>query len=359
MSRSAESNVTLLNAAASILAAAALLVILVYGKSFLVPLVIALLLAGLISSAVVRLEAIGFPAWLAMACAIGAGFMVPLLVAAIFYGQIDAVVEAWPRYSERLGGLVASITKRSLPDLAAEITQSIKLRDLSGPLSNLALSAGSFFGSALLVALYTGFMLAERGNLTSKFGYLVTDAERADELRVMSDKVSQGIRSYLWIKTVTSLLTSGLCYVILKFYGVDFAEIWALLIFLLNFIPTIGSVIAVIIPSLVALIQFDTIWPFVQVAALMGVVQFLIGNVVEPKYMGETLNLSPFVVIVALTFWGTIWGIEGAFLSVPITASIAIICQHVPAWRWVAILLSSDGRVANSSDKQEPTSSAE
>ena len=152
-----------------------------------------------------------------------------------------------------------------------------------------------------------------------------------------------------------SFLTAGLCYVILLFYGVDFAEVWALLIFLLNFIPTIGSIIAVIIPALVALVQFDTVWTSVQLLALMGFVQFLIGNVVSPRYMGKTLNLSPFVVIVALTFWGTIWGIEGAFLSVPITASIAIICQYVPGWRWIAILLSSDGRVANSTKSQEHT----
>ena len=355
MSRSALGNFTLLGAAASILAAVALLVILVYGKSFLVPLVIALMLAGVISAAIVRLEAIGFPAWLATLCAIGAGFAVPLLIVAIFYGQMDAVADAWPRYTARLGQLVASVTAMSVPDLTETLTKSIKLKDLSGPLSNFALSAGAVFGSALLVAMYAGFLLAERGNLTSKFGYLITDPERAAEFSTIIKSVRKGIHSYLWIQTVMSFLTAGLCYVILLFYGVDFAEVWALLIFLLNFIPTIGSIIAVIIPALVALVQFDTVWTSVQLLALMGFVQFLIGNVVSPRYMGKTLNLSPFVVIVALTFWGTIWGIEGAFLSVPITASLAIICQYVPGWRWIAILLSSDGRVANSTKSQEHT----
>ena len=357
MPRSAQGNLAPLAAAASILGALALLVILIYGKSFLVPLVIALMLAGVISAAAARLEAIGFPTWLAMVCAIGAGFAVPLLVVAIFYGQMGAVADAWPRYTARLGQLVSSITAMSLPDLTETLTKSIKLKDLSGPLSDFALSAGGAFGSALLVAMYAGFLLAERGMLASKLGHLIADPERAAEFSTIIKSVRKGIHSYLWIQTVMSLLTAGLCYVILLFYGVDFAEVWALLIFLLNFIPTIGSIIAVIIPALVALVQFDTVWTSVQLLALMGAVQFLIGNVVSPRYMGKTLNLSPFVVIVALTFWGTIWGIEGAFLSIPITVTIAIVCQYVPAWRGIAILLSSDGRLADLSDPKGPAAS--
>ena len=357
MPRSALGNFTLLGAAASILAAVALLVILVYGKSFLVPLVIALMLAGVISAAAVRLEAVGFPAWLAMACAIVAGFAVPLLVVAIFYGQMDAVAAAWPKYTARLGQLVASVTEMSVPDLTETLTKSIKLKDLSGPLSEFALSAGAVFGSALLVAMYAGFLLAERGVLASKFGYLIADPERAAEFSTIFKSVRKGIHSYLLIQTIMSMLTAGFCYVILLIYGVDFAEVWALLIFLLNFIPTIGSIIAVIIPALLALVQFDTVWPAVQLLALMGAVQFLIGNVVSPRYMGKTLNLSPFVVIVALTFWGTVWGIEGAFLSIPITVTIAIVCQYVPAWRGIAIILSSDGRLADLNNPQGPTAS--
>jgi AI-2 transport protein TqsA len=330
----------------SILAAGALLLVLFYGRGFLVPLVIGLLLAGVISSAVTRMESIGFPTWLAMTCAIGAGILALGAFVLIFATQGDAFAVAWPKYAARLESLIASLTAISVPDLTAKMTESLKLSDLSGPLSWIASSTGSLLGSIGLVAMYAAFLLAERGVLTSKFGYLVADTQRTAELERVFESVAHGIRSYLWIKTITSLLTGGLCYLILWVYGVDFAAIWGALIFLLNFIPTIGSIIAEVIPSLVALVQFDTVWPTVQVAVLMTIVQFVIGNVIEPKYIGHTLNLSPFVVIVSLTFWGTIWGIEGAFLSVPITASFAIICNNLPAWRWVAVLLSSDGRLS-------------
>ena len=354
MKKSAQANSQKIAASVIFLAAGVLLVALIYGRGFLVPIVIAALLAGLISSAIVRLEKIGVPTWLAMVSAISAGFLAMTLVVVIFSNQTDAIAEAWPRYAERLEKLIFDLTAMSGPDLATKISGSVGLADLSGIISQLADSAGTFVGNVGLIVMYTGFLLAERGHMTSKLGNLVTDPKRADDLQAMLDSVSGGIRSYLWIKTIMSVMTGALCYVILRLYGVDFAEIWGLLIFLLNFIPTIGSIIGVIIPSIVALIQFDTAWPFVQVLILMGCVQFVIGNLIEPKYMGETLNLSPFVVIVSLTFWGTIWGIEGAFLSVPIMASVAIVCRHVPAFRWLAVLLSSDGRAEASPEPSEP-----
>ncbi len=149
----------------------------------------------------------------------------------------------------------------------------------------------------------------------------------------------------MWIKTAVSMLTGGICYLILKYLEVDFAEIISLLIFMLNYIPSIGSIIGVIIPAEVTLDQFDTITPFLLVVALCGSVQFTIGNIIEPKFMGDTLNLSPFIVVLSLTFWGTVWGIEGAFLSVPIAASIVILCRDIPALRPIAVLMSADGDV--------------
>jgi AI-2 transport protein TqsA len=181
--------------------------------------------------------------------------------------------------------------------------------------------------------------------MPKKFSFLIPDADKSAKYLKVFNRVTRGIKRYLWIKTIMSFITGGLSYVILKYYSVEFAEFWGLMFFLLNFIPTVGSAIAVVLASLLTLLQFDGYWVFIQVAALLVCVQFLIGNIVEPRYMGQTLNLSPFVVIVALTFWGTIWGVEGMFLSVPFTASLVIVCSNIPNLRWIAILLSSDGRV--------------
>lgn len=331
-------------AALVILASCAVLALLVYGKTFLVPLVIALLVTTLLSSAIVRLEAIGFPSWLAAVCAIGALLVVLVVVGIVLFDQASEISTVWPKYVTRFNAILADLTAWAGRDVSAGIAKLMTRIDLTGLVSTFAGSAGSFFAAILLIMLYSAFLLAERGQMPSKFGYLVPDPKNKADLQIVIDTVNRGIRQYLSVKTLMSLITGGLCYIILKVYAVDFAEFWGLLIFFLNFIPNIGSAIAVIIPSLLALVQFDTVLTPLTILVLMIGVQFVIGNIVEPKFMGRSLNLSSFVVIVSLTFWGIIWGIEGMFLSVPITASLVIICRTVPELRWIAILLSVDGR---------------
>jgi AI-2 transport protein TqsA len=153
----------------------------------------------------------------------------------------------------------------------------------------------------------------------------------------------EDIQTYLWIKTVTSTVTGVVSYFILKWVGVDFAGFWAFTIFLLNFVPTVGSIIATLFPAILALIQFETIYQFLFVLISVGTVQIVVGNFLEPKLMGRSLNVSPFVVILSLTLWGSIWGIAGMFLSVPITVMMLIVFAHFEQTRYLAILLSGDG----------------
>lgn len=333
-----------LNGALIFLASCAALAILIYGADFLTPIVIAFLIVGLISSAADRLIDSGLAPWLAMLCAIAGMFGVILVFIFILYSQTQAISEAWPRYTVRLNNIAADLSAWLGSDVFASLAGIVSKADFTGLASGFADTAGATLGAIALVLMYSAFLLAERGRMPEKFGFLVPDAKKSAKYLDIFNRVNQGIRRYLWIKTIMSLITGGLCYVILWGYSVDFAEFWGLLIFLLNFIPSVGSIVAMILPSALTLLQFDTVWVFVHVAALMACVQFVIGNIVEPRYMGKTLNLSPFVVIVALTFWGTIWGIEGMFLSVPFTASLIIVCSNIPDLRWIAILLSSDGR---------------
>jgi AI-2 transport protein TqsA len=125
--------------------------------------------------------------------------------------------------------------------------------------------------------------------------------------------------------------------------GLEFAETWALLTVFFNFIPNIGSIIATLVITAAAFIQFEAWEPILIVFGGVGVIQFMIGNVIEPSVMGRSLRLSSFVVILSLTFWGAIWGIVGMFLAVPIMVMIMIVCSHVPSLRVVAILLSREG----------------
>lgn len=191
----------------------------------------------------------------------------------------------------------------------------------------------------------TEHLLAERGRLPGKIELFFNNTEHASKKQRAVTDIGESIRRYLSIKTIMSLLTSGVSFAVLKTIGVDFAETWALIIFLLNYIPSIGAIVGVVFPALLALIQFDTLWQFFIIAALLAGAQLIIGNIMEPSLMGRTLNLSPFVVIASLAFWAMIWGIVGAFLSVPLTTALIIVCSHIPSLRWVAVLLSADGRL--------------
>jgi predicted PurR-regulated permease PerM len=144
-----------------------------------------------------------------------------------------------------------------------------------------------------------------------------------------------------------SLLTGGISYVILLLFGIDYAFLWAFLIFIFNYIPYIGSLVATLLPSVFAIIQFGSLWSFVWVFISIEVVQLVVGNYVEPKVMGRSLNLSPLVVVLALSFWGYIWGLLGMFLSVPITSILLITMAQFPATRNVAILLTENGKLDN------------
>jgi predicted PurR-regulated permease PerM len=133
---------------------------------------------------------------------------------------------------------------------------------------------------------------------------------------------------------------AAVTYVLLLALGVDFAGFWALVLFVLTYIPTIGA-LGVILPALMALIQFGTWEAPIAIVVILGLMHFLLMNIAEMVILGQTLNLSPFVIILSLTFWGLIWGIAGLFLAVPLTGAIAIVCGHIDGLKWVTILLAA------------------
>jgi AI-2 transport protein TqsA len=338
----------------STLLVAVALLLLIYGRGFLVPIVLACLLTGLLTNAIIRLEKHSFPTWLATTVSIAIGIVVLVIVGFVLQSQTGALEQAAPRYNQRIQSIVADLAAWGGTDFVARIETAVAKFDFGNLAAGLANSVSGVFGDISMVLLYTAFLLGERGTLKAKLGYLVTNKVDYDDLNRVLSTVGQGIRRYLSIKTVVSSGTGVLSFLVLKFYGADFAELLGLLAFVLNFIPVIGSAIAVVVPVILALMQFDTINPALQIALLLACIQFLIGNVVEPKMMGRTLNLSPFVIIVSLTFWTTVWGLVGAFLSVPITAAAVILCRNIQPLRWFAILLSADGIPEASDEPAEP-----
>jgi len=140
--------------------------------------------------------------------------------------------------------------------------------------------------------------------------------------------ITQQIQRYIATKFLISLITGIIIGVILWIFDIDFLIVWAVMAFFLNFIPNIGSIIAIILPTVMTLIQYESIGYTLLVAGVITVIQNIIGNIIEPKIMGDKLGLNPLVILVSLLVWGYIWGIAGMFLSVPLTAVLKIIISN-------------------------------
>jgi AI-2 transport protein TqsA len=328
-----------------VVALGVVLAFLVIGKSFLVPLAIAILIWHLLEALIndincLKIGRFRLPRWFATILAIG-------LILLILY-----VITIWPRYVARMKSIVAGLADWFGQGPSAKIREEISKFDVTRPAADVFTSAQSFVVNVVLVFLYVAFLFSERRYINDKLGALFTDDKVAHDTEKMLSAISLGIRRYIWLKSLMSAITGLLSYAVLRVIGVDFAETWALLIFLLYYIPTVGPVLGVIFPALITWVQFDTIESVLGVAFGLTAIYAIVGNAVEPLLMRKSLNISAFGIVLSLTFWGTIWGVVGMFLSVPIMVVTMIVCANVPSWRWVSILLSKDGRINVASDSE-------
>lgn len=281
------------------------------------------------------------------------GFLVPLALAVLAFVLITAVSDAacarWhlPRWLADLIGVIAVLSgllfmgyilaaqatnfARTITTYEVEMDAAIDFQSVAFTVVD---GARSFLTTFLLICLYVGFMTAERRMLLHKILLAARDGTMGQELTNAAQAISVSLQRYMSVKTLVSALTGLVSYVLFRLIGIEFPETWAVITFAPNFIPSIGSVIAVIFPAAFALLQFDTLGPFLFVVFGCGTIQFLIGNLLDPAMMGRSLNLSTFVVILALTF-----------LSVPWTVCLMIVFSHIDATRPLAILLSKDGRL--------------
>jgi predicted PurR-regulated permease PerM len=327
------------------------LVLLYFGRDFLIPLVLAIMAWTLLNALAGQFARIGLggwhmPRWLALALAIAFLLAMLLLVYQIVVSQAADLRAAAPVYQENFNNsLNQLLTRFGVTELPTSdrFLEGVNIGTLLGWVGG---SVGNLVAALVLVMIYTGFLFAEQNVMDRKLQALANSPEEAEELHGVLREIAVQIQSYIWMKTLVSLATGVLSYLVLKWVGVDFAAVWALLIFMLNFIPNIGSILGVMLPALLTLVQFDTLTPFIIITLGLGAVQFTIGNLVEPALMGKSLNLSSFMIILSLTFWGLLWGIPGMFLSVPIMVMLAIVCSRFDSLRGIAVILSADGQIS-------------
>ena len=192
----------------------------------------------------------------------------------------------------------------------------------------------------VLVFFFTLLMLLESSAWRRKTEVALRRRQTATILETVSS-IAYKVRRFVLMRTVVSLVNGVVSGLWLWLMGIDFALFWGVVIFLFNYVPNIGSIIATIPPTLLAFVQLGFGWAVVVVAGLTAIDQ-VIGNYLDPRLMGRTLNVSSLVVLLSVIFWGWIWGVAGALLAVPLTVTIILNCAQVPALQPIAVLLGGD-----------------
>ena len=331
-----------------IIAFAVVLFLLVQARFLLISLATAIILFSLTSDVITfiarqRIGPVRIPNWIASIAAVLliAGALITLT--SILLAQINTVLTAALSYTELAPLAVASLFAWLGEDVEAAVFASMQTVDLSSYFRSAAGSAGNLMQGTVLTILFFGFLFAERIWFDTKLQNFVGDPAQAQRIGRIIASIIHRVNYYLLVKTVVSAATGLLVFVVAEAVGLDVAVAVGIVTFVLNFIPNIGSIVATALIALVAHVQFADPGTTAVVFLICGLIQFILGSVIDPMLMGRALRLSSFGIIISLAFWGAVWGIPGMFLSVPIMVMLLVVCSHVPALRPLATLLSREG----------------
>lgn len=246
-------------------------------------------------------------------------------------------------YAPKLNGLIARVADMVGMDVPPTITQLIQQADPASHLGQVARGLQSFASTAAFVLVYLGFILASRRGWERKAVGLFGVREERQEAVAAFIRIRNGVEQYLWVQTITGLMIAVASWIAMAVVGLDNAIFWAILIFIASYIPVVGGIVAVALPPIFALLQFDTLWQAVVLFGVLQAITMFVGNVIQPRMQGRSLNMDPIVLLLALAFWSAVWGLPGAFLSTPLTTVMMVILAQFRGARWIAVLLSEDG----------------
>ncbi len=312
-------------------------------SAVILPVIFAIFLIALFWPLLKRLQRI-MPRALAMTIT----FLVLLLILGLFTGAFwysgSRISEKSAQYTETFDTYANALAEYGvdIPGFGGDSngqTLSALLTSFQGTgiqLFNLLASAA---GAFTLTIAYLMLGLLEVPAFRTKIQRIIPGNEEDRWLETTAE-VAHDFQSYIVIRTGIGLLNGMLAGLALWWIGVDFPFTWGLLTFLLNYIPTIGSLFATIPPPLFALLQFGDVWTALLTLVVLGAIQLILGLYVDPLVQGRYLSPSPLVVLISVTFWGWIWGGTGAFIAVPLTILIILACRQYERTRWIAVLLA-------------------
>lgn len=335
-----------ISVAQTLIGTAAALGMLWFFRPVLVPFVVAFVLAVLVSGLVrwIRERAPHAPSW---AVSLLAGLVVIVVASAAIFimaqGMVEMVAQG-PALVARIDALIRSTGR------AFHLHEELRLSSLIGNVSVpeiagfILSSVQGLLSGVLLMIVYFGFMLAGRERMSRKMDHIGAPAGRARTIRTVIEHIASDLETYIWVQTITGTILTVSAAVVMLAVGLDNVLFWCVLFFLLTFIPNIGVTVGSIAPALFALLQFPTVWQAVVIFVVIQIVATVVGNMIYPRLQAETQNIDPLATILSLSFWTLLWGLAGAFLAVPLTLMCMMVFAQFDRTKWVAGLLSNDGR---------------
>jgi|SRR5215217_1021376 len=314
-------------------------------SGILTPLALAMFLAIMVDSFARRLE----HRWPKLPE--GPSLIVAILLSLLLFGVAAFVVAdnatsfvgKLISYGPKLDGLIARLAGYAGIQAPPPLTQLITDLNPSKYLGQFAQGLQGVVSDAVFVLIYLGFIIAAKRGFKRKIVSLFPHNRERDEAILIFNRIRFGVERYLWVQTVTGLMIAVASWLVMLVLGLENAAFWAFLIFLASYIPIIGGFIGVALPPVFALVQYDTLWQGFTLLGVLYAIQFVVGNVVQPRMQGSSLNIDPVVVLLALAVWGLLWGLPGMFLSTPLAVMIMIILAEFEGSRWIAILMSENG----------------
>ena len=333
-----------------VIIAFAIVVVLVLGRPLLIPLVIALMLWFIVKQIRFSLDKVGLirrsiPTWLKYVVSFLVVVGLINFIVIIVYSNFRHLLETYDKYKHNLNLLVESINQRLNIDLMSHLQVHLEHFDVSNLLLTAFNLSTLLLSNLTMVVVYAVFLFLEEPAFRLKLQKLFPEGDQFDNAFKTMKRIEFSVARYIGVKTMISFCTALLSYIVFEIVGIDFPVFWAFMIFVLNYIPAIGSIIATLLPVAFSMLQFGDYVPGIVLLLSVGTIQFFIGNFLDPKIMGDNVNLSPLIIILSLSFWGAIWGVTGAILSVSITVVVVIILSKFPKTQPIAILLSGRGEV--------------
>ncbi len=331
-----------------IIAFAVVLFLLVQAKFLLISLATAIVLFALTSDAInfIARQRIGpfrVPNWLASIAALLLISTALLTLSSVILTQINTVLTTTLTYTDRAPEAMAAMFGWLGEDVERAVFDTVRSINVASYLRSLAGQAGNLMQGTVLVILFVGFLFAERIWFSTKLTNFFGDPEQAERVGLIIGSIMHRVNYYLLVKTLVSAITGVMVWAVAHLFGLELAVAMGIITFVLNYIPNVGSIIATGLVALVAYVQLGDPATTLAIFMIVGLIQFINGNVIDPMLMGRALRLSSFGIIISLAFWAAVWGIPGMFLSVPIMVGVMIVCSYVPELRPIAILLSREG----------------